>query len=70
MITTSHDEKRHQYYDSIYARGYATHAYYPLYDQIIKIIECFEHRKKRIFMRYGDDSLCLKCFVDLLCTIM
>jgi SAM-dependent methyltransferase len=39
MITTPHDEKGHHYYDSIYARGYATHGYYPLYDQIIKIIE-------------------------------
>jgi SAM-dependent methyltransferase len=39
MITTTHDEQGHQYYDSIYARGYATHDYYPLYGHIIEILE-------------------------------
>jgi len=39
MITTTHDEKGHQYYDSIYARGYATDSYYPLYQQVLKMIE-------------------------------
>ena len=56
MITTPHDEKGHQYYDSIYARGYATHGYYPLYDQIIKIIEKdgLPHRVLEIGCGVGD----------------
>jgi SAM-dependent methyltransferase len=56
MITTPHDEKGHQYYDSIYARGYATHGYYPLYDQIIKIIEKDDmpHRVLEIGCGVGD----------------
>jgi SAM-dependent methyltransferase len=56
MITTAHDEKGHQYYDSIYARGYATHGYYPLYDHIIKIIEKdgMPHRVLEIGCGVGD----------------
>jgi SAM-dependent methyltransferase len=56
MITTPHDEKGHQYYDSIYARGYATHGYYPLYDHIIKIMEKdgMPHRVLEIGCGVGD----------------
>ena len=39
MITTTHDEQGHQYYDSIYAQGYSTHNYYPLYQHVLKLIE-------------------------------
>ncbi len=39
MITTTHDEQGHQYYDSIYAQGYATHNYYPLYQHVLKMLE-------------------------------
>jgi len=39
MITTTHDEQGHEYYDSVYARGYATHNYHPLYQQVLKMIE-------------------------------
>jgi SAM-dependent methyltransferase len=56
MITTPHDEKGHQYYDSIYARGYATSGYYPLYGQIIKIMEKdgVPHRVLEIGCGVGD----------------
>ena len=39
MIQTAHDEQGHQYYDLIYAGGYTTKAYLPLYNQVLKMIE-------------------------------
>jgi SAM-dependent methyltransferase len=56
MITTPNDEKEHQYYDSMYARGYDTHGYYPLYDHVIKIIEKdgLPHRVLEIGCGVGD----------------
>jgi SAM-dependent methyltransferase len=39
MLQTVHDEKQHQYYDAIYARGYNTRGYFPLYEEVVKLIE-------------------------------
>ena len=41
MHLTAHDEKESQYYDSVYARGYVTQGYYPLYNEVLKMIEQF-----------------------------
>jgi 2-polyprenyl-3-methyl-5-hydroxy-6-metoxy-1,4-benzoquinol methylase len=39
MQLTAHEEKESLYYDNIYARGYITRGYYPLYNEVIKMIE-------------------------------
>jgi SAM-dependent methyltransferase len=39
MHLTAHDEKESQYYDRIYAGGYVTQGYYPLYNEVLKMIE-------------------------------
>lgn len=39
MIQTAHDEQGHEYYDAIFARGYVTRGYYPLYEQVLRMIE-------------------------------
>lgn len=39
MHLTAHDEKESHYYDSIYAGGYVTKGYYPLYNEVLKMIE-------------------------------
>lgn len=42
MLQTTHDEKNHQYYDAIYARGYNTQGYYRLYEEVLKLIQRLE----------------------------
>ncbi len=39
MHLTGHIEKASQYYDTIYSRGYDTRNYYPLYREVIKLVE-------------------------------
>ena len=39
MIQTAHDEQGQEYYDAIFARCYVTRGYYPLYEQVLGMIE-------------------------------
>lgn len=41
MILTGRSEKTAEHYSEIYARGYDTRGYYPLYQLVIKLIESF-----------------------------
>lgn len=41
MLLTGNDEKRGNYYDEIYARGYNTSGYYPLYQGILEMLDSF-----------------------------
>ena len=41
MILTGHEEKNAAYYSDIYARGYNTAGYYPLYQLVVNILKTF-----------------------------